>query len=118
MIRRTPRSTRTDTLFPYTTLFRSLQVFEGPLLADLLIFVGAHGETLRAAALNDYEVNIPIADTDDYPALLALRQNVAPIAVRDKGPVWIIYPTPHPDTATSSEARRVGKECGSTGRTR
>src|SRR3546814_18356557 len=26
MIRRTPRSTRTDTLFPYTTLFRSLHV--------------------------------------------------------------------------------------------
>src|SRR3546814_9511840 len=26
MIRRPPRSTRTDTLFPYTTLFRSLQV--------------------------------------------------------------------------------------------
>src|SRR3546814_18169681 len=25
MIRRTPRSTRTDTLFPYTTLFRSVQ---------------------------------------------------------------------------------------------
>src|SRR3546814_13197387 len=24
MIRRTPRSTRTDTLFPYTTLFRSI----------------------------------------------------------------------------------------------
>src|SRR3546814_14020388 len=24
MIRRTPRSTRTDTLFPYTTLFRSV----------------------------------------------------------------------------------------------
>src|SRR3546814_16905423 len=24
MVRRTPRSTRTDTLFPYTTLFRSL----------------------------------------------------------------------------------------------
>src|SRR3546814_16250943 len=26
MIRRPPRSTRTDTLFPYTTLFRSIQV--------------------------------------------------------------------------------------------
>src|SRR3546814_17241549 len=26
MIRRPPRSTRTDTLFPYTTLFRSLRV--------------------------------------------------------------------------------------------
>src|SRR3546814_3577607 len=28
MIRRPPRSTRTDTLFPYTTLFRSLRVVE------------------------------------------------------------------------------------------
>src|SRR3546814_4847329 len=27
MIRRPPRSTRTDTLFPYTTLFRSEQVY-------------------------------------------------------------------------------------------
>src|SRR3546814_15273289 len=31
MIRRPPRSTRTDTLFPYTTLFRSL-----PSLADIM----------------------------------------------------------------------------------
>src|SRR3546814_6326602 len=29
MLRRPPRSTRTDTLFPYTTLFRSLRVGEG-----------------------------------------------------------------------------------------
>src|SRR3546814_3701571 len=28
MIRRPPRSTRTDTLFPYTTLFRSLEARE------------------------------------------------------------------------------------------
>src|SRR3546814_11947230 len=28
MIRRPPRSTRTDTLFPYTTLFRSALVFK------------------------------------------------------------------------------------------
>src|SRR3546814_11181496 len=30
MIRRPPRSTRTDTLFPYTTLFRSVQLVEQP----------------------------------------------------------------------------------------
>src|SRR3546814_16138854 len=29
MIRRPPRSTRTDTLFPYTTLFRSTDIFVG-----------------------------------------------------------------------------------------
>src|SRR3546814_9122033 len=34
MIRRPPRSTRTDTLFPYTTLFRSNQT--GQMLAALL----------------------------------------------------------------------------------
>src|SRR3546814_15694092 len=32
MIRRPPRSTRTDTLFPYTTLFRSLCSIEIPLV--------------------------------------------------------------------------------------
>src|SRR3546814_3285901 len=31
MIRRPPRSTRTDTLFPYTTLFRSIDLFRQPL---------------------------------------------------------------------------------------
>src|SRR3546814_14127374 len=30
MIRRPPRSTRTDTLFPYTTLFRSLEMEQRP----------------------------------------------------------------------------------------
>src|SRR6056297_4085391 len=33
MIRRPPRSTRTDTLFPYTTLFRSKRI-TGPQLLD------------------------------------------------------------------------------------
>src|SRR3546814_19421112 len=38
MIRRPPRSTRTDTLFPYTTLFRSwfLGSESGPATADML----------------------------------------------------------------------------------
>src|SRR3546814_19152223 len=36
MIRRPPRSTRTDTLFPYTTLFRSLKL-------DALIGIGGDG---------------------------------------------------------------------------
>src|SRR3546814_20851578 len=33
MIRRPPRSTRTDTLFPYTTLFRSLAHDDGEFVA-------------------------------------------------------------------------------------
>src|SRR3546814_14443889 len=42
MIRRPPRSTRTDTLFPYTTLFRSARL--GDIARDL-------GDTERAAQL-------------------------------------------------------------------
>src|SRR3546814_6517392 len=41
MIRRPPRSTRTDTLFPYTTLFRSYNIqFDGPrpVFIDVLSF--------------------------------------------------------------------------------
>src|SRR3546814_13272667 len=42
MIRRPPRSTRTDTLFPYTTLFRSAR--RRPLFHDAV-----HGGRLHAA---------------------------------------------------------------------
>src|SRR3546814_10031794 len=38
MIRRPPRSTRTDTLFPYTTLFRSAKSGKGTMLALLPAF--------------------------------------------------------------------------------
>src|SRR3546814_12892280 len=37
MIRRPPRSTRTDTLFPYTTLFRSLARGDGAVVAEALL---------------------------------------------------------------------------------
>src|SRR3546814_14904242 len=42
MIRRPPRSTRTDTLFPYTTLFRSpVEVFEKPASLFVASFIGS-----------------------------------------------------------------------------
>src|SRR3546814_1750246 len=51
MIRRPPRSTRTDTLFPYTTLFRSLVydevVQESPLLKGFPAFDLERIEVLR-----------------------------------------------------------------------
>src|SRR3546814_4796812 len=44
MIRRPPRSTRTDTLFPYTTLFRSQIV---PRLADQGIYIASESSFYR-----------------------------------------------------------------------
>src|SRR3546814_13522775 len=43
MIRRPPRSTRTGTLFPYTTLFRSKRLIDGR-IADLPAFAGVSGK--------------------------------------------------------------------------
>src|SRR3546814_5068986 len=60
MLRRPPRSTRTDTLFPYTTLFRSLRVVGGigivghhrQLLVEVGLRLGAGGLAAeRAIAL-------------------------------------------------------------------
>lgn len=86
----------------YTDWTQGLQVFEGPLLADVLARVDAYGTTVRAIALNDYKVDIPRTDADEYPVMLALRQNGAPMSVRDKGPIWIIYPNSNPEAALAS----------------
>src|SRR3546814_9318299 len=56
MIRRPQRSTRTDTLFPYTTLFRSLRaLFDAELrrlAAELREIVDQRDELLRGFALH------------------------------------------------------------------
>src|SRR3546814_1426926 len=50
MIRRPPRSTRTDTLFPYTTLFRSIASRTGR-CAAVVGFVDADRDLRNAAAM-------------------------------------------------------------------
>src|SRR3546814_2860735 len=75
MIRRPPISTRTDTLFPYTTLFRSAQKLVGALVV---------GETPRQVAVHDREgrprfferaeiMVRPAPQPDLKPQLLELR---------------------------------------------
>src|SRR3546814_4876979 len=49
MIRRPPRSTRTDTLFPYTTLFRSLGIFALVILAHHVVVDVARFAVLQRA---------------------------------------------------------------------
>src|SRR3546814_3833809 len=66
MIRRPPRSTRTDTLFPYTTLFRSLGRTTVLHLAVLMAAKGAaqgsglwiNGETLTQRANTETNVRL------------------------------------------------------------
>ena len=66
--------------------------FTGVALATLLDRVGAEGATLRATALNDYGVEIPVSDAVPGGPMVAYAMDGAPMSVRDKGPLWIVYP--------------------------
>src|SRR3546814_12494075 len=97
MIRRPPRSTRPDPLFPYTTLFRSL------LSAD---YESRYGNTipLRFWHLKGNADKARKLFTE-FPNLLDFFEGT-------------IGPYPFADEKMRSEERRVGKECCSTGRCR
>ncbi|MGQ0711936.1 MAG: molybdopterin-dependent oxidoreductase [Rhodoferax sp.] len=66
--------------------------FTGPLLRDVLALVGAQGNTLVAVALNDYKTEIPVQDAQQHDVVLARLMNGKPMPVRDKGPLFIVYP--------------------------
>ena len=66
--------------------------FRGVPMQALLEHLGAKGENVTAVALNDYKVEIPFSDIFDYPVLLASSMDGERLKVRDKGPLWIVYP--------------------------
>lgn len=75
-----------------TPWYTGPQTFEGVPMARLLQVVGARGTTVTAMALNDYSTDIPLADFETFPVLLALKRDGAYMPVRDKGPLFIVYP--------------------------
>lgn len=66
--------------------------FEGIPLQRLMTLVGAKGQSVMAVALNDYVTTIPITDFMKFNVILALKREGNYMAVRDKGPLFIIYP--------------------------
>ncbi|WP_109464251.1 oxidoreductase [Albibacillus kandeliae] len=69
-----------------------VQSFTGVPLHVLMDAVGATGEVLSAKAINDYAVDIPIADWSEGGAIVAFLNNGEPMSTRDKGPLWVVYP--------------------------
>lgn len=67
-------------------------VFTGVKIADLLASANLPAGSLQAAAINDYAIEIPAEDLAKYPVMIATKMNGERMAVRDKGPLWIVYP--------------------------
>lgn len=66
--------------------------FTGPLLRDVLAAAGSKGNRIVAIALNDYRTEIPVQDTLDHEVIVATLMNDKPMPVREKGPLFIVYP--------------------------
>src|SRR3546814_15918038 len=106
MIRRPPRSTRTDTLVPYTTLFRSAVKSTQKITMAKKMVAAAKLRKAQAAA----EAARPYAERlEGVVASLASKVGAADSAPK------LLSGTGKSDR---SEERRVGKECVSTCRCR
>lgn len=66
--------------------------FRGVLMRDILARAGADGTHVRATALNDYVIDIPVEDFQNFDVLVALYMDGVLLGPRDKGPLWIVYP--------------------------
>jgi hypothetical protein len=66
--------------------------FTGPLLRDVLAVAGAQGQHIDAIAINDYKVTIPMEDCQQHAVLLARLLDDQPMPLRERGPLFIIYP--------------------------
>lgn len=75
-----------------TPWFALARRFTGPLLRDVLAAAGAQGTVLRLVALNDYQVDMPYDDSQRHDVIVARLLDGKPMTVRDKGPLFVIYP--------------------------
>jgi hypothetical protein len=66
--------------------------FDGVKMSAVMQAVQPAGQTVVATALNDYQTRIPISDFTTYDVLLALKRDGEYMSVRNKGPLFIVYP--------------------------
>jgi hypothetical protein len=81
-----------ETLRTSTPWTEGTPVFKGVPVRAVLELVRARGDRVRAIAANDYSYEMPISDFRDYPVLLAVEMNGERLQMRDKGPIWMVYP--------------------------
>lgn len=66
--------------------------FTGISLQKLMDYVGAKGSLVKVTALNDYTTEIPLSDFKKYNVILAMKVNGEYMRIRDKGPLFVVYP--------------------------
>ena len=80
------------TIVKTSTPWHTATTFSGISGADFIRVTGAAGQAVTVRAINDYQTTIPISDLRDLGILFVTRMNGKRISVRQKGPVFVIYP--------------------------
>lgn len=75
-----------------TTWTEGVSKFQGVLIKDLIEAVGATGKTITLTAANDYQITMPMSEVQEDAPLLSFLMNDKVMSLRDKGPVWMVYP--------------------------
>ncbi|MEP7453684.1 molybdopterin-dependent oxidoreductase [Phyllobacterium sp. SB3] len=81
-----------QTIETTTPWYESRMRFEGVPFDKLMELLGATGTKVTAVALNDYVTTIPMEDFKKFKVVLAMKRNGNYMPVRDKGPLFIVYP--------------------------
>lgn len=84
-----------ETIETTTIWSEGVQTFTGVPLRSLMQALGISGGLLVARAINDYAVEIPVSDGVENGPILAYELNGVAMSVRDKGPLWLVYPYDH-----------------------
>lgn len=66
--------------------------FSGPTVKELLSAIGREPSDLKIYAINDYNVTLPVMEIKSGAPILANRINGESFSVREKGPLWIVFP--------------------------
>jgi hypothetical protein len=66
--------------------------YRGPRLIDVLSIANLQDQPVEAIAANDYKVTLTTELVGEHYPIVALRINDQPFGLRERGPLWIIYP--------------------------
>jgi len=79
--------------FTTTTIWTEGEMtFSGPSLSGLLATLGVAGADVEMTAINNYKVRVPREAIETDVPIVANRIDGRGFGVRQKGPLWVMYP--------------------------
>jgi hypothetical protein len=71
---------------------KGAHLYSGVMLRTLADHLKIAKGALKLHALNDYAISLPLEEATADGPMLAFMLDSAPMSVRDKGPIWVVYP--------------------------